>query len=206
MKFGILGSLAVAAAFAGSVATAAPVTVDINLIADPTSDIGGFATPVGTAQLTFDTTTAGWGIGVGSARRDLLPAFDQAFAGDFDFTIDIFGVAPSFFDDDDTDASMAVDIFGSGNATYFSFALTGLSVPVTGGTVTGIASVGAPPAANLTFLSAGTGGSNDLYSLEVLISGTAAPTTVVPLPAPFLLLGAGLAGLGLRSKLRKKTA
>ena len=197
MKLGILGTATAVAALAASVASATPVTIELNLVSSPTSDIAG----LGSGTLDYDVTTSGWdffGTGVTG------PA--DTFNGTFDFTLAMFGA--TFNDADDPGAVMSVEYdFVTSSALEdplsFNFNLSGLSIVTGGGTVTGIGTTTAVGTPNLTFIGTNPTSGNDVYSMEVLVAGTPA---VIPLPAPFLLLGAGLAGLGLRSKLRKKAA
>lgn len=197
MKLGILGSLAAAAAFAGSMANAAILNFDIDLFITDSPDLPGLVdlvNPAGTATISYDDTDPLLGL-FGLAVGDAV-TFGGGFSGNLDFTMSIFSEAFTDADDPDSSANVNVPSLGApGDFTpsNFFFAITSVTDP----SITSFATIDG----NLL----ATTGPGD-YRVNLSVAGIAPPPSVIPLPAPFLLLGAGLAGLGLRSKMRKKAA
>ena len=195
MKLGILGGLAAATALVGSMANAAPVSFDIDLFVTSSPDLPGLVNPTvaaGTATISYDDADATLNL-FGIAGADPSDLAFAGFAGDLTMSITIFG--ETFGDADDPDASVLVNVPALGppadyTPSEFTFAITSVADPsiISFATIDGILNP--------------TTGSGD-YGVNIEVAGVSTPS-VIPLPAPFLLLGAGLAGLGLRNKLRKK--
>lgn len=188
MKLRILGAIAIAANVIAGAAAALTVTIDTTVTE---SNIASFLGQTGTITLTYEPTDFTALNPIGFADPSVIPAVPTLPSPpDFDFSITMFG--QTFTDVDDPNASLIIDLATPTTPLRFNLVLSeleGVAID-TAGIISFNTILPAGGAANLTPTGVNT------YSANIAVSA-------VPLPAGVLLLGAGLAGLGLRKRLFK---